>query len=294
MRKTCSLQTPGFGQFNPQPARTTMRLHLCLRPLPALLLLAPAMLSAQEEAVDQLPPPGMTEYWSPQPIVVSAPVGQPPSDAIVLFDGTSLAAWESAIAPEEPGTPRAAAGWDLVDGAMVVKPKTGAIRTRQVFGDVQLHLEWRAPLPIKGHSQQRGNSGVFFMGRYEVQVLDSHDNPTYVNGGASSVYKQYPPLVNATRPPGEWQTYDIIFQAPRFDAGGRLIAPARVTVFHNGVLTQHAAELAGPTEYRGLPQYQYHVPRLPLELQDHGDLVAYRNIWIRELNLPDARFPVGR
>ncbi|MCF3649439.1 3-keto-disaccharide hydrolase [Synoicihabitans lomoniglobus] len=245
-------------------------------------LLALALLGSPLFGQNELPPPEMTEYWSPQPVIVSAQPGQVPSDAIVLFDGTSLDAWESA------GPDGGKAPWDLVDGALVVKPKSGDIRTQAAFGDVQLHLEWRAPLPIVGKSQGRGNSGVFFMERYEVQVLDSHRNPTYVNGGASSVYKQHPPLVNATQPPGEWNTYDIVFVAPRFDAGGKLTSPARVTVFHNGVLTQLDVHLAGPTEWRGLPSYKYHVPRLPIKLQDHGNPMAFRNIWVRELTLPTS------
>ncbi|WP_221029173.1 3-keto-disaccharide hydrolase [Actomonas aquatica] len=251
----------------------------------SLLLTFTAGLFAQAPN-DGLPPPEWTEYWSPQPALVSAKVGEVPSDAIMLFDGSSLDAWESANAPEEKGQPRAAAAWDIIDGNLVVKAKTGDIRTKAAFGDVQLHLEWRAPSEIKGNSQGRGNSGVFFMERYEVQVLDSHNNPTYVNGQAASVYKQYPPLVNATQPPGTWNTYDIIFVAPRFDAGGELISPARITVFHNGVLTQLDVPLAGPTQWRGLTKYNYHVPRLPIKLQDHGNPVAYRNIWIRELDLP--------
>ena len=233
---------------------------------------------------DGLPPPEMTEYWSPQPAIVSVAPGQIPSDATVLFDGTSLDAWESA----HHETLGEAARWDIEDGAIVVKAKTGDIRTKAAFGDVQLHIEWRSPQPIKGKSQGRGNSGVFFMERYEVQVLDSHDNPTYVNGQAASVYKQYPPLVNATRAPGEWNVYDIVFVAPRFDAGGKLVSPARVTVLHNGVLTQLDVPLAGPTQWRGLTEYQYHVPRLPIKLQDHGNPVAFRNIWVRELNLPPS------
>ncbi len=235
-----------------------------------------------------LPPPEMTEYWTPQPAVVTSAVGEVPSDAIVLFDGSSLDAWESANVPEERNAPRAAAAWDIIDGNLVVKAKTGDIRTKEAFGDVQLHVEWRAPSEIKGKSQGRGNSGVFFMERYEVQVLDSHNNPTYVNGQAASVYKQYPPLVNATSAPGEWNTYDIIFVAPRFDAGGKLVSPARVTVFHNGVLTQLDVPLAGPTAWRGLTHYDYHVPVLPIRLQDHGNPVAYRNIWARKLNLPPS------
>lgn len=248
------------------------------------LTLAAGSLFAQTPD-DGLPPPEWTEYWSPQPAIVTAQVGEVPSDAIVLFDGSSLAAWESANTPEED-QPRDAAAWDIIDGNLVVKAKTGDIRTKAAFGDVQLHLEWSAPTEIKGKSQGRGNSGVFFMERYEVQVLDSYQNQTYVNGQAASVYKQYPPLVNATQPPGAWNTYDIIFVAPRFDAGGQLVSPARITVFHNGVLTQLDVPLAGPTQWRGLTHYDYHVPRLPLRLQDHGNPIAYRNIWVRELNLP--------
>jgi hypothetical protein len=154
---------------------------------------------------------------------------------------------------------------------------------------VQLHLEFRTPAKIEGKGQGRGNSGVFFMGRYEVQILDSHDNPTYVNGQAGSIYKQHPPLVNASRPPGEWQTYDIVFVAPRFAADGSLISPARITAFHNGVLVQHNAVLGGPTEYRGPSKYKPHAGKLPLELQDHGNPVAFRNIWAREINLPQSR-----
>lgn len=251
-----------------------------------LVLAVPAITLLAQTPDNGLPPPETTEYWTPQPAIVTAAVGEVPSDAIVLFDGSSLDAWESAVVPEEKGAPRAAAAWDIADGALVVKPKTGDIRTKAAFGDVQLHIEWRAPTEVKGKSQGRGNSGVFFMERYEVQVLDSHDNPTYVNGQAASVYKQYAPLVNATQPPGEWNTYDIVFVAPRFDAGGKLVAPARVTVFHNGVLTQLDVPLAGPTQWRGLTRYDYHVPVLPIKLQDHGDLVAYRNIWARPLNLP--------
>ncbi|MGB3617868.1 MAG: DUF1080 domain-containing protein, partial [Catalinimonas sp.] len=157
------------------------------------------------------------------------------------------------------------------------------IRTKEAFGDCQLHVEWRAPTVVKGEGQGRGNSGVFLMGRYEIQVLDSYQNRTYANGQAASVYKQHPPLVNAARPPGQWQTYDIIFTAPRFNAEGRCVTPAHVTVLHNGVLVQHHVALLGPTEYVGLPFYRPHADKLPLELQDHGDLVSYRNVWVRAL-----------
>jgi hypothetical protein len=228
-----------------------------------------------------LPKPQVTEFWSPEPPIVSAPANGIPSDAIVLFDGRNLDAWESAKTPGEP------APWSIQGDALVVSPRSGYIRTRQAFGDVQLHLEFRTPAEVEGTSQGRGNSGVFFMGLYEVQILDSYDNKTYVNGQAASIYKQFPPLVNASRPPGEWQTYDIIFEAPRFGFGGIMRTPARLTVFHNGVLVQHAAELRGPTVFRGFPGYKPHADRLPLELQDHRNPLAFRNIWIRELTLPE-------
>lgn len=231
-------------------------------------------------AQDQPPPPEATEQWSPVPPVVAAPADGLPSDAIVLFDGKNLDAWASA---KDDGLP---APWKIQDDAVTIAPGSGGIRTKRSFGDVQLHLEFRTPTTIKGDGQNRGNSGVFLMGRYEVQVLDSHGNSTYVNGQAGSVYKQHPPLVNASRAPGEWQSYDIVWIAPRFDSAGKLLSPARVTVFHNGLLVQHDVELKGPTVYRGHPAYAPHADKLPLELQDHGEPVSYRKIWIRELTLP--------
>ncbi len=229
---------------------------------------------------DKLPPPEETEYYSPVPAIVRAPADAPPSDAIVLFDGSSTDAWET-VKPDSTG-------WKIEDGALVVVPKQGTLRTKQSFGDAQVHIEWRSPTDDDGKGQGRGNSGVFFMGLYELQVLDSHDNPTYVNGQAGSIYKQHPPLVNATRPPGEWQTYDIVFVAPRFSADGKLVTPARMTAFHNGVLVQHDAVLKGSTVWRGAPKYTAHAEKLPLELQDHGDLVSFRNIWVREISLPEG------
>ena len=226
------------------------------------------------EAQDGIPQ--VTEVHEPVPPVVTPGVGTaPPSDAIVLFDGTDLSSWE-----KRDGNP---AEWEVKDGVMTVVPRTGDIRTKQGFGDVQLHLEWRTPEVIKGEGQGRGNSGVFFMEKYEVQVLDSYDNYTYPNGMAASVYKQTIPLVNACREPGKWQTYDIIFMAPRFNEQGRVTHPARVTVIHNGVLVHNNVEIWGTTQFIGLPQYTMHEDRLPLRLQDHGDLVSFRNIWIREL-----------
>ena len=220
--------------------------------------------------------PEVTEVHEPVPPVVTPGVGTaPPSDAVVLFDGTDLAAWERSNGDSAP--------WNVENGVMTVEPGTGDIQTRQGFGDIQLHIEWRSPEVVRGEGQGRGNSGVFLMGRYEVQVLDSYDNHTYPNGMAASVYKQTIPLVNACRKPGEWQTYDIIFTAPRFNEQGRVSHPARVTVIHNGVLVQNNVEIWGNTEYIGLPTYTKHDDRLPLRLQDHGDLVSFRNIWIREL-----------
>ena len=166
---------------------------------------------------------------------------------------------------------------------MTVKPGTGSLTTKRAFSDVQLHLEWRTPRKIIAESQGRGNSGVFLMGLYEVQVLDSWENPTYVNGQAASIYKQHVPLVNASRRPGAWQTYDIIFTGPRFDTAGALELPATLTVLHNGILVQHHVTLEGPTVFRGRPHYEPHAEKLPIMLQDHRNLVSFRNIWIREL-----------
>lgn len=197
-----------------------------------------------------------------------------PSDAVVLFDGKDLGKWR-----KEDGSP---AAWKVADGHFEVVPRTGDIFTREEFGDCQLHLEMASPSVVKSNSQGRGNSGVFFFGLYEIQVLDSFDNKTYADGQATAVYGQMPPQVNAARRPGEWQTYDIVFTAPRFE-GERLVSPAQVTVFHNGVVTQHATRMLGPTKHKTAPEYRPHGERGPLKLQDHGDLVRYRNIWIRPL-----------
>lgn len=236
---------------------------------------------AAEPALE-LPPASATAVWQPVPPVVSAPVEAAPSDAIVLFGGTDLAAWES---QKNPGQP---APWKIEDGAMIVARNTGYVRTKAAFGDIQLHLEFRTPAEVRRSGQNRGNSGVFFMELYELQVLDSYQNPTYVNGQAGSIYKQHIPLVNASRGPGQWQSYDVVFVAPRFADDGKLLKPARMTVFHNGVLVQHDVELAGATTNRGPPSYKAHPPKAPLSLQDHGDPVAFRNIWVRELTFPNA------
>lgn len=220
--------------------------------------------------------PEETEVWEPEPRVVTTSPDGAPSDAIVLFDGTSLDQW---VSQKDGSSP---AEWEVSDGAFTVVRGKGGIQTKQQFTDYQLHIEWRSPTEIAGKGQGRGNSGVFMQGIYEVQVLDSYNNRTYSNGQAASLYKQRIPLVNATKAPGEWQTYDIIWTAPRFNAEGILISKARVTVLHNGVLVQNNVELDGPTEYIGLPKYKAHGAG-PIVLQDHGDPVSFRNIWIRPL-----------
>jgi len=204
--------------------------------------------------------------------------GRPPSDAVVLFDGRDLSHWV-----DKNGKP---AQWKVANGYMEVAAKTGNISTRDSFGDCQLHVEFAEPSPGVGESQERGNSGVFLMGLYEIQVLDSYQNKTYADGQASAVYGQYPPQVNASRPPAQWQTYDIVFHGPRFATDGKLLHPARVTVLHNGVLVQDNVELTGPTAHGERPPYKAGPDRLPLQLQDHGNPVRYRNIWIRELHEP--------
>jgi hypothetical protein len=200
--------------------------------------------------------------------------GKPPSDAIVLFDGTSLAAWRT-----EKSEP---AKWKVENDYMEVVGGSGDIMTRDEFGDSQLHVEFRTPSPPTGDSQARGNSGVFLFGLYEVQVLDSYHNLTYADGQASAIYGQAPPLVNASRPPGEWQVYDIVYTGPRFK-DGRVAVPGYVTIFHNGVITQNHTEILGATGHRVLPRLVVHGPKGPIRLQDHGDPMCFRNIWIRPL-----------
>ncbi|MCK4758525.1 MAG: DUF1080 domain-containing protein [Candidatus Aminicenantes bacterium] len=212
------------------------------------------------------------------PVVDPGPAGDPmpaPKDAIVLFDGSDLSQWS-----DSKGQP---ARWKVENGYVEVVKKTGSIRTVRGFGDCQLHVEWSAPLPATGEGQGRGNSGVFLMATYEVQVLDCYKNKTYADGMAAAVYGQYPPLVNACRPPGEWQTYDIVFRRPHFAEDGSLIRPARMTVFHNDILVQDNVELMGPTAWKKRVLYKAHADKLPLSLQDHGTPVRFRNIWIREL-----------
>jgi hypothetical protein len=219
--------------------------------------------------------PEDTEDWSRKPEKVTPGEGtKPPSDATVLYGGEGdLDQWESV-----QGGPASWKGGEV----LTTVPDKGSIRTKQAFGDVQLHVEWRVPADVEGTGQDRGNSGIYLMGLYEVQVLDSYENETYYNGQAGSIYKQHIPLVNASLPPGEWQTYDIIFTAPRFKENGVLESPGYMTVIHNGVLIQNHVTLLGPTDYYGPRPYKAHPAKLPLMLQDHDHPVSFRNIWIRE------------
>ncbi len=230
--------------------------------------------------------PEDTEVWTPPPPLVTpaAETAGAPSDAIVLFDGKDLKQWVSA----QDQTP---ARWTVAGGVLTVDKAQGNIETKRRFHDFQLHLEWRIPADITGKGQARGNSGVFLASTgpgdkgYELQIVDSYQNPTYVNGQAASLYKQHPPLANASRAPGQWQTYDVIWRAPVFGANGALVSPAEATVLHNGVLVQDHAVLAGETVYIGKPSYRPHGDA-PIKLQAHGDPsapISFRNIWVRDL-----------
>lgn len=243
--------------------------------LAAGVVAAAGVLTAQqpERVPGQMPNPTV----EPPVVTPGDAPGAPPSDAIVLFDGSDLSQW---VSQEDGSSP---APWIVTDGAMQVKPGSGGIQTRQAFGDVQLHIEWATPEVVEGDGQGRGNSGVFLMNVYEVQVLDSHQNPTYFHGQAASIYKQHKPLVNVSRPPGEWQTYEIVFRAPAFDADGKLLERATFTVFHNGVLVQDHVEVMGVTSHDKPPFYEKHAAELPISLQDHSNPMRFRNIWVRKL-----------
>lgn len=219
--------------------------------------------------------PESSELWNPVPRIVTAPTTGAPSDAIILFDGKDFSKWKSS---KTGGN----APWTIADGAMTVKAESGDIETLEQFDDYQLHIEFRTPAVVKGNSQGRGNSGIFMQGKYELQVLDSYDNRTYSNGQAGSIYKQSMPLVNASRKPGEWQVYDVIYTSPKFNKDGMFIHPAYITVLHNGVLVQNHTPIFGTTPYKGKPQYEVH-GKGPIKLQDHDNPTSFRNIWIRPL-----------
>lgn len=258
-----------------------MRIHHPRRLAFTTLLAAAASLPAQQ------PKPEDTEVWEPVPRVVTpgATREAPPSDAIVLFDGKSLDEWQS-VRDKSP------ANWTVADGVLTVNKAAGDIETHRTFRDYQLHVEWRVPTNVTGSSQERGNSGVFLAvasnGIYELQIVDSYNNPTYVNGMGGSLYKQSIPFVNASRKPGEWQTYDVVWTAPTFEADGKLRSPAYATVFYNGLLVANHFAMLGETRNTGLPSYTPYT-RAPIALQAHGDPsppISFRNIWVRELAGP--------
>ncbi|MFT4738627.1 MAG: hypothetical protein ACI8QD_000502 [Cyclobacteriaceae bacterium] len=267
--------------------------NICMRPL----IISFILLSFSQVCLAQQEVPEATELYKEVLLVSTSEMGAPPSDAVVLFDGSSLDAFQTpqgsvvsgmkyfkdlipTLKAEHTGDP---APWKIQNSELVVVPGTGQIATKKPLGDVQLHIEWLAPIQQDKKGQMYSNSGLLFMGMYEVQILNSYENPTYSNGQAAAVYKQHIPLVNASSPPDTWQTYEVIFMSPKFSDKGTLVAPARVTVFHNGVLVQNNVELLGPTCYIGTPYYISHPEKLPLLLQDHGDPMRFRNIWVREL-----------
>ncbi len=250
-----------------------MNLKLSVFVITAIVINSSALANDQEK-LEPWQEAKKSEVWEPVPKVVSAEEGQVPSDAIVLVGKGSQDPWISVKSDTFP--------WKLENNVLTVTPGTGDIKTKQNFCDVQLHIEWKTPTEVKGmEGQQRNNSGIFFQQRYEIQILDSYNNQTYPNGQAGSVYKQSIPLVNAMRPPGQWQSYDIIFTAPRFE-DKELVKPGYITVIHNGVLIQNNVEIQGNTVWIGEPSYKAH-GCAPLQLQDHGNLVSFRNVWVRPL-----------
>lgn len=239
-----------------------------------ILLFAFAKTTFAQGLTDEEMDPRVTEQYLDVPLVTaSAKTGGPPSDAIVLFDGTNLSNWKK---PDG-----SAAHWKLGENAMTVA-SGGDIMTRDSFENFQLHLEFRTPSVVKGDGQGRGNSGLFLQDRYEVQILDNYNNPTYSNGQAGSIYKQTPPLANVCKAPGEWQTYDVIYSAPVFSTKGTLLHPAYVTVIHNGVIVQNHTAIQGTTPYKGRGVYEPH-GAAPIRLQDHGNPMSFRNIWLRPM-----------
>ena len=247
------------------------------------LVVAALSLTVSSHAAKEQESWGVHDMNRPLPPVIKPPaqLGQPPSDAIILFDGKNMAEWQTDKG-EEPK-------WKIENGYMEIVKKGGSIRTKKSFGNCQLHIEWASPVPPTGTSQGRGNSGVFFMSRYELQVLDSYteknyeDNRTYADGQAAALYGQYPPLVNVSRKPGEWQSYDVSFLRPEFDNDGNLVRPARITVLHNGVVVHNNVAIKGATAHKQQAKYSRHEDKLPLSLQDHGNPIRFRNIWVREL-----------
>lgn len=246
--------------------------------LPFLTLLVSVASAQQNYKLDKATMIHMTEDWEPQPEVIQAEVNQtmvaPPSDAIILFDGKDLSEWQKTDGSE--------AGWAIENELLTTVPNSGLIVSKRKFGDCQLHIEWMIPKGTTGESQKRGNSGVFLAERYEVQILDSYNNKTYVKGQAGSIYKQHAPLVNACSPQGEWNTYDIIYTAPTFKEDGTVRTYAMLTVLHNGVLIQHNATVFGATSFSELPKYDSHA-EASISLQDHNNKVLFRNIWVRDL-----------
>ena len=249
-------------KFNLQPSCLPKLTRLSLAACTICITICPAPDATAAEYL-----PGI-EWEEPRQVTPGKNNQDPPSDAVILFDGVDTNAWNNAET------------WSVTDGFLIVGK--GMISTKEAFGDCQLHVEWSSPLPAEGTGQGRGNSGVFF-GPYEIQVLDSFENATYFDGQAAAIYKQTPPLVNVMRKPGEWNSYDIIWNTPRFDAEGALTEPATVTVLHNGVLVQNNFELLGDTPFNRPPRYRPHPPELPIRLQDHRNPVRFRNIWVRKI-----------
>ncbi|QDU91533.1 hypothetical protein Pla175_49620 [Pirellulimonas nuda] len=259
----------------------------------AALTLGAAALTAALPARAENQNPRLPNGWrvhdmtrpAPERVEVKPDPAQPPSDAAVLFDGSGFAAWEGA---SQQFSPNGEVPWKLADGVMEIAGQ-GGVRTKEKFGDIQLHLEWASPNPHTGEAaQRRGNSGVFLMGRYEIQIMDGFENDAYADGMMGAVYGQTPPMVNACRRPGEWQTFDIFFTAPKF-AGGETVEPAYVTVLHNGVLVQNHTPVLGATQHNLLPHYTPHAGQQPIVLQNHGEAVRLRNIWVRRLNDRNTR-----